>query len=63
MPLLASASVPVFPRDKAAVEQRYQPGDVHLAFLGFLVRHAPDRLGRIRLRAPEDLLHTGLQQG
>lgn len=50
-------------RDKAAVEQRHHPGCVCLALHRLLVRHAPHWLGRVRLRAPEDLLHSGLQQG
>lgn len=51
------------PRDKAAVEQCHHSGCVCLALHRLLVRHAPDRLGRVRLRAPEDLLHSGLHQG
>lgn len=50
-------------RDKAAVEQCHHSGCVCLALHRLLVRHAPHRLGRVRLRAPEDLLHSGLQQG
>ena len=50
-------------RDKAAVEQRHHSVCLHLALHRLLVRHAPHRLGRVRLRAPQDLLHSGLQQG
>lgn len=50
-------------RDKAAVEQCYHPGCVRLALLCFLVCYAPHWLGRVWLRAPQDLLHSGLQQG
>lgn len=53
----------VLSRDKAAVEQRHHSGCIHLALLCFLVRHAPHWLGRVRLRAPQDLLYSGLQQG
>lgn len=45
------------------MEQRHHSGCVCLALHRLLVRHAPHRLGRVRLRAPEDLLHPGLQQG
>lgn len=50
-------------RDKAAVEQRHHSGYFCLALHRLLVRHASHRLGRVRLRAPQDLLHSGLQQG
>ncbi len=53
--------VPV--RDKAAVEQCHHSGCVCLALHCLLVCHAPHWLGRVRLRAPQDLLHSGLQQG
>lgn len=50
-------------RDKAAVEQCHHSGCVRLALHRLLVCNAPHRLGRVRLRAPQDLLHSGLQQG
>lgn len=50
-------------RDQAAVELRHHSGRLRLALLRLLVRHASHRLGRVRLRAPQDLLHPGLQQG
>lgn len=53
----------VIGRDQAAVELRHHSGRLHLAVLRLLVRHASHWLGRVRLRAPQDLLHPGLQQG
>lgn len=53
----------VLVRDKAAMEQCHHSGCVYLALHCLLVCHAPHWLGRVRLWAPQDLLHSGLQQG